>query len=153
MRRSTILLATAALAATLLACSNDGVIIDPPGPTEGLVGLVQFWEGDFLPPNRGTITPVSREMRVHELTTFDEAVHDEGAFFLSVSTPLVATVVSNAEGGFQVQLPPGRYSVFAVEEGRLYANLFGGQGEIAPVEIVEDDWTELVFDITWAATF
>jgi hypothetical protein len=122
---------------------------------EGLWGDVWFWDGDFMPvcPD-GTVTPAIREIRIHELATLDDVTPGpRAAFYAEVNTPLVATVQSDRLGFFQAELPPGTYSVFAVEDTLLYSNGYGGAGEICPVEVLPGQVTAIRFDITWRASF
>jgi hypothetical protein len=93
-------------------------------------------------------------MRIHQLTTWDQA--DEvgyTAFFSSIHTELVATVYSNGAGFFQVELPPGSYSLFAVEDTLFYADRFDGSGYINPVVVKEGQVTEAHFDIDYMAAW
>jgi hypothetical protein len=122
---------------------------------QGIWGDVWFWEGDFMPPfPQGTVTAVSRELRIHALTGVDD-VEPEGycTFYASVSTELIATAWSDTNGFFEVELEPGWYSLFAVEDTFFYASLFGGGGLIWPVEVAEDEVTETRFDINYLMTW
>jgi hypothetical protein len=118
---------------------------------QGIWGDVWFWEGNFMPPcGGGSITAVGREMRVYELTSITD-VSGVGPFFGDIRTALLATVWSDADGFFQVQLPPGRYSLFAIENSVLYAPQGDGDGHIWPVDVVPGAVTEIRFDITYRA--
>ena len=129
---------------------EDVVTID-----QGIWGYVLFWEGDFRPPPpySGTITGVSREMHIYELASVDD-VEPPGydCFYSAVHTPLVAVVQSAGNGFFEVALDPGDYSIFSVEDGLLYANVFQG-GSIFPVTVDHGEAREITFDITYRATF
>jgi len=121
---------------------------------QGALGNVWFWQGDFMPAEpSGCIRPVVRELRIHHLTTEDQAVRhgDSFSFYEAVHSPLITRVTSNARGFFEVELPPGRYSLFAVEGGLLYANGFGDDG-IWPFTVRAGEVTELQFDIDYLAT-
>jgi hypothetical protein len=125
--------------------------------TQGIWGDVWFWQGDFMPicPT-GTVTAVAREMRIHELTSWHEVdeVPGRGApFYSAIHTPLVATVHSDEKGFFQVELPPGVYSLFAVEDSLFYANGFDGSGNIYPVLVNEGEVTKVRFDINYMAAW
>jgi hypothetical protein len=139
--------------ASMLACTHDDVIIDPPGAAQGVAGLVQVWEGDFQPPAQGSITPVVRELRVHQVTLLRDVVSEGDGFYSGVDSPLVATVSSGADGSFALALEPGNYSLFVMENGRHHATLADGEGQIFPVRIAANSWADAVVDITWAATF
>ncbi|MBM3313239.1 hypothetical protein FJY70_01440, partial [candidate division WOR-3 bacterium] len=77
---------------------------------QGVWGNVWFWEGDFMPPGFGTITPVVRAVHAHELTTYDQVDPvGSGCFFRSINRRLVATTYSDSNGFFQMTLPAGCY--------------------------------------------
>jgi hypothetical protein len=120
---------------------------------EGVWGLVAFWDGDFMPlcPS-GTIDPVGRELRIHTLTQLDQVEEDDlGGFYAEVRTSEVARVWSDADGFFQVGLPPGQYSLFSLEDTVLYANRFSAEG-INPFTVLADTVVSVIFDITWNST-
>lgn len=120
--------------------------------TQGIWGDVWFWDGNFMPPcGSGTVTAVGREMRIYELARIGDVVSAGGGFFEDVHTPLVATVWSDAQGFFQMALPPGDYSVFSVEDSLLYANRFDGSGAVYPVEVRAGEVTGIRFDIDYKA--
>lgn len=73
----------------------------------------------------------------------------DGGFFVTVDTQLVAKVRSGRNGFFQIELDPGTYSVFAVEDGRLFANHFDGQGNIYPVTVQAGQVSSIRFDIDY----
>jgi hypothetical protein len=100
----------------------------------------------------GTVTAVGRELRIHELTTTNQvevAIREGYSFYRNVRTPLVATVWSDAQGFFQVALPVGEYSLFAVEDSVLYARTLGGDGQIGQVSVRSGKVSEVQFDITY----
>ena len=122
--------------------------------SQGVWGNVWLWQGDFMPANpSGTITPVRRSVYVHELTARSQTVPSpdkDSRFFEAVQTPLVARVESDSRGFFQVELPPGRYSLFVGENGRLYAN---GSDHIRPVQVSAGTVTKAQIDINYQATY
>jgi hypothetical protein len=135
------------------SCGGDA---DPDlAPIEqGISGEVLFWEGDFMPPGpySGTVTGVSREMHIHELTSVDDVEPpDYYCFYSAVNTPLAAVAHSDSNGFFEVALEPGEYSIFSVEDTLLYANLFAGGGNIFPVTVEPGEVTSISFDITYLA--
>jgi len=122
---------------------------------QGIWGDVWFWEGDFMPvcPS-GTVMAVSREMRIHELTSVED-VEPTGArtFYRVINTELVATATSDSLGFFEVALAPGIYSIFAVEDSMFYVNRFDGQGNIFPVTVNEGQVTGITFDIDYLSSW
>ena len=132
--------------------NDDNVTID-----QGIWGDVWFHEGDFMPncPS-GTITAVSREIRVHVLTTRDDVVVASDVYFpfySEINTELVATTWSGSDGFFEVELPPGQYSIFVVEDTLFYSGRGDGVGNINPVEVFENEVTEILFNINYEATY
>ncbi len=102
----------------------------------------------------GTVTAVGREMRIHKLTSLQDVTPvGSGPFYQDVNTPLVATTWSDAKGFFQVALPTGQYSLFAVEDSLLYANGFDGVGNICPVQVDSGMVTGVVFSINYRALY
>ena len=120
---------------------------------QGIWGDVWFWDGNFMPPcGDGTVTAVQREVRIYELTTI--ALCDTfmgNGFFRGPHAQLIAATHSDSRGFFEIPLDTGRYSLCVVEDSSLYANCFGGQGEIYPVEVLPDSVTATRFDITYRA--
>jgi len=135
--------------------SNDTI----PTIRQGVYGYVEFWEGDFMPtvppaPSRGTITPVERGIVVHTPTRFDSVTPvGYSAFYTEIFTPRVAETSSNGRGFFQVELPPGSYSFFVIENSLFYANGGDGQGHLWPVTVLRDSLSFVKLNITYMATF
>jgi hypothetical protein len=120
---------------------------------QGVWGNVWFWEGDFMPPVWGTITPVSRTVYAYELTSYDQVKQvPYSSFFWSINSQLVAVTTSNSTGFFQMELPPGRYSFFVREGSQFYAN--GDDGKyIMPAAVETGLLTKVQIDITYNACF
>ena len=142
----------------LPSCAGRGEAPAEDGVPQGIAGTVRFHEGDFMPgPEtraRGSMTPVRRELRIHHAAGQDSVVPaGEGGFFSRVLTPLAGTTVSDDSGRFAISLPPGRYSVFVVEDSLLYANLFDGRGYVFPVTVLPDSVAHVRVDITYRATY
>jgi len=135
--------------------SNDTI----PSIRQGVYGYVEFWEGDFMPtvPSEtcgGSITPVERTIEIHTPTRFDAGNQvDYSAFYWKLFTPCIAKTSSNAKGFFQVELPPGFYSIFVIENSLYYANGGDGQGYLCPVTVFKDSLSFVKLNITYKATF
>ena len=164
------ILVASVLFITVLGCSDNNSLCKKEWPPksipersdgkvtieQGIWGDVWFWEGDFMPIcGSGTITPVSREIRIHELTNLDDVIRapEDPTFYAEINTALVVTTWSDRDGFFEVVLPPGKYSVFVVEDTLFYANRFDGVGNIFPVEVYDGQATGIQFDITYKAYF
>jgi hypothetical protein len=124
---------------------------------QGIWGNVWFWEGDFMPGppggHSGKVTPVEREIFIYEATRFDSVVSANGGFYSKILTHLKARTKSNAKGFYQIALPPGKYSVFVVEDSKFYANGTDGAGHILPGTVSENSVTQVQVDITYKATY
>ena len=121
---------------------------------QGIWGDVWFWEGDFMPmcPS-GTVTPVAREVFIHEITSLDDVEMVDCSFYSEIHTDLVAETQSDESGFFEVGLSPGWYSIFVREDTLFYSNRFGEAENIYPVQVIEDEISEIRFDIDYMASW
>ena len=150
------------------SCDTGGP--DPQGrstisPTlsQGIRGVVRYGYGTFWIANeyRQCGMPVEREVRVHELTTLHPDQVDivsidvnKGHFFSAIHTELVAVVQSECrKGRFEVELRPGTYSVFLVEDGLFYARALTPDLEISPVEVRRGAFADIRIDIWYGPTW
>jgi len=123
--------------------------------SQGIWGDVWFWEGDFMPLNpSGTVSPVSREVVVFELTDYSGTIRSErgGGFYEDILTAEVGRATSRTDGFFQLELPPGEYSVFVVEGSLFYATTGDGAGNISSVTVKANAVTDARIDITYMST-
>jgi hypothetical protein len=148
---------------TLMSCSDLGT--GPGAPpdtsdqitiTQGIWGNVWFWEGDFMPgpgARSGKITPVERDLWIYAATKHDSVVGAGYVFFRQVLTELKARTRSNKSGFYQVALPPGKYSVFVMEDSLFYANGSDGAGHIMPGVVTAQSVTKVQVDVTYKAAY
>lgn len=123
---------------------------------QGLRGTVNFMEGNLMPgtgPRTGTTKPVAREILIYEKTGPNQVQQEEGTFFSRISTRKVASVWSDNNGRYEVNLAPGTYSVFVKENGKLYANGSDGQGYINTVEVSDNTYTDFDIAINYKAVY
>jgi hypothetical protein len=106
----------------------------------GIWGTVSSMEGDCMPvvqPGVSTCShcPVKRIVRVYQYTNVNQATPsgNSGIFFDNFSTTLVAETEADANGFYQIAVPPGQYTVVNLENGKIYANTRDGQGGLSPV--------------------
>lgn len=167
MNRCVSLLILGFVGLTICACTDIGT--EPRGRKlppdnhervtikQGIWGNVWLWQGDFMPSTetelRGSITAVSREVRIYEPTSMQETVPSIGTRFTRINSRLVGTVESQGNGFFQVSLPPGQYSLFVREDSTFYANWFNGQGYVLPVTVAKDSVTKFQVDLTYGAVY
>lgn len=117
-----------------------------PTITQGIYGQVLERYGDWMPvydPNDGQrgYRPLVREVYIYEYTKLQDFEYAyRGCYYPadSMPQPLVIKTTSNKDGYYQVQLEPGTYSFFVLEEGSMYANGGDAYGGIMPVTIFKD---------------
>jgi hypothetical protein len=123
--------------------------------TEGVWGTVSFMKGNCMPGSSGCSNcPTRRTVRFYEYTLMNQAVKAGmyNDFFTSFSTSLVKEIETDDKGFFQVALPPGKYTMVVLEDGKLYSNISDGQGGINPV-IYNGGRQNVNFSITYQASF
>lgn len=139
---------------------------DPQTPRDrdqsaGIEGQVFWVEGNQMPQlseNKKQEAaeqagkPTKRTLRIHELTHINQANLGD-YLFGDIETPLVKEVETNEEGYFKVELPPGRYSIFTVEEKGYFANVFDLDSYIHPVTIEKSGWNRIKILIDYQATY
>lgn len=136
---------------SLMACENKEKKNDVETPTEaptitqGIYGQVRERYGNWQPvldpndKNRG-YRPIVRDIYVYEYTTlfdFDQRYYDYIIPADKMPKPLVATTTSKENGFYQIQLEPGKYSVFILDNGSMRANWDDENGGLQPVTIEE----------------
>lgn len=113
--------------------------------TQGISGTLTFKTGNCMPgagiaPGGCVVGgcneyPIRGKVSIYAYTLESNTVRDQEGYYTSISTPLIKTVHTDAEGFYQLSLPPGTYSVFLWHDSRLYANGSDGQGGIQPVTV------------------
>lgn len=129
--------------------------------SQGVWGVVKFWEGNHMPgvvgeeSSSGTITPVSRNIRIYRSTTQseNETIGLSSAFYGNINSELIAIAYSDQNGFYQAELPVGKYSVFTEEDEGLYANIYDTDFVINPVDVENAAVSRLDIDVTYRATF
>ena len=129
--------------------------------TQGIKGQIFWVEGNQMPQakSEGSTSvspaakrPVKRTIQIHQLTHINEASLGD-YLFGNIETPLVASVETNNEGEFSVKLPPGKYSIFTVEENGYFASIFDLDSYIHPVKVEENEWSKIEITIDYKASF
>jgi hypothetical protein len=131
--------------------------------SQGISGKITWLEGNQMPTIRSekdssntTVnpkgTPVKRTLKVYPLTNMIDAKEENGLFISIVGEP-IASFESDENGNFSIELNPGKYSIFTVEEEGLFANSFDGQGNIEPFEIKKGEWVKKDIVINYKAYF
>ncbi len=123
---------------------------------QGIEGKTVWLEGDRMPgPDQELPDPseVSREVVITPLVKMDELPALSDGLYPDLPVNPVATVESDENGVFRVGLPPGRYSVFTKEDNGYFASSFDSEGNVNPVEVPENDYSEITIEINYKAVF
>lgn len=118
--------------------------------SQGLWGTVWFDRYEFSCFPRDVV-PIRRQVFIHERTHFSEMEQTSfvgESYYDAIHTRVVAVTTSDETGFFQVQLPPGTYSVFAKVGPYFYANTGDGDGNMAPWEVRADSATHISINIS-----
>lgn len=127
---------------------------------QGITGTVTWLEGNQMPmvtesgnsDSKSTAKPIQRTVRFYPLIQFADLKIENGLYTAVAEKP-ITEVKTDENGKYSVQLSPGRYSVFVVEEGGLFANIFDGEGNVQPVTVKENEWTLLDISVNYKAAF
>lgn len=125
------------------------------GLAQGAKGKVYWLEGNHMPGpehSRRVKQGVVREIFFYPLASMKN-VTMEGWFVSDMPGKPLARVRSRRDGSFKVRLKPGTYSVLVNEKGKLYANLFDGEGNIFPVTIPAKKYADLTILIDYEAAY
>jgi hypothetical protein len=96
--------------------------------TKGIWGTVSSMEGNCMPvtdPSTCKHCPVKRTVKIYEYTLLSQAVPSGSStvFFDNFNTQLLAQADADSYGFFQINIPPGKYTIAVVENGKLNANV------------------------------
>ncbi len=147
----------------LLSCQKDQPVDNDYSKyvtiKQGVWGSVVFREGNWQPVIDWTQAkeyPVRRTICIYRLTPNSSAVPASGegpSFFDQINTTRVAQTKSNKNGFYEIELPPGQYSVFVKENGCYYCNRFDGSGNLCPVTMSTNTATEINLLIDYKAVY
>lgn len=127
---------------------------------QGITGTVTWLEGNQMPmvtqsgdpATKSAAKPIQRTVRVYPLIKFSDLKIENGLYTALAEKP-ITEVETDENGKYSLQLSPGRYSIFVVEEGGLFANIFDGEGNVQPVTVKENEWTLLDIIVNYKAVF
>jgi hypothetical protein len=122
---------------------------------QGICGKVTWIAGNQMPGPDKEIEkpePVVRLIHVHEVTTSDQVVTEDG-LYKEIKTKLVAKAKSDTQGRFKISLPPGEYSVFIKEADGWFAKSFDDQGRIQTVTVKPKKYAEMDILVDYLASY
>ncbi len=126
----------------------------------GITGVVTWVEGNQMPmilqegeePPKKESKPIQRKIQVYPLMKISDLKMEDGLVVSLMEKPISETE-SDSKGKFGLALPPGKYSVFTVEEGGLFANIFDGEGNVNPVTVKENEWSSIEIEVNYRAVY
>ena len=132
---------------SLVACEKKSDVetpIESPTITQGIYGQVKERYGNWQPvldpndPSHG-YRPIVRDIYVYEYTTINDFDQNYIGGYPADKMPkqVVAKTTSKENGFYQLQLEPGKYSVFILDNGSMRANWDDENGGLQPVTIEE----------------
>ena len=124
---------------------TDTIYVPPTG-MGCIYGTVTERYGDWTPildpndPSHG-YRPIVRDVYVYEYTKrsdFDSVIRHQCSDHYPISSmpkQLVARTTPDSAGFYVIPLAPGTYSVFLLDEGRMYNNISNGEGGLCSVTV------------------
>lgn len=124
---------------------------------QGIAGTIVFKQGEFdaagkLSGSEGVLYGVERKIYVYSHTNMRAVDIAEGDFVNNVYEPLVDSLTSTPEGHFEKKIKPGKYSLFILENKRLYSKM-DEQGYYFPVTVNEDSVSMVKLEIDYKAVY
>lgn len=131
-----------------------------PSTDQGIKGEVRWVEGNLMPAVGDTTInmrykgiPIKRELYIFQAVKKDDVISGGAQFYKKVNVDLVARIQTNSKGFFKLDLPPGYYSIFVLEEDGFFANTFAENGFISPVTVHENEFTEIIIMVNYKAYY
>lgn len=137
-----------------------GSIVSPMKKNQGVQGKITWLEGNQMPvisdqasePEKVKGVGVVRRIQIYPIVNLADTRMVDG-LFQSLAVEPVAETTSNEKGEYKINLPPGNYSIFTVEEDGLFANSFHQDGSIQPFTVKKRKWTKLDIVINYKAVY
>ena len=124
---------------------------------QGIEGMVIKVSGNQMPSPDIPRTPqkgFKTTLYIYELTNLSQVVkQNESAFYSTINSKFVIKVETKEDGKYKVSLPEGKYSLFVKKGELFYANIFDGEGNIAPVTIEKGKMTTVVTKVDYDAVY
>ncbi|MDB5256662.1 MAG: hypothetical protein JWM14_1357 [Chitinophagaceae bacterium] len=125
--------------------------------SEGIAGSVIFKQGEFdatdkLRSEEGVLYGVQRKIYIYTQTNIRAVDIAEGDFVNNVYEQLIDSMESNPEGYFERKIKPGKYSLFILENNRLYSKM-DEEGFYFPVTVNKDSVSTVKLEIDYKAVY
>jgi len=125
--------------------------------SEGIAGSIIFKQGEFdqsgkLSSEEGVLYGVERKVYIYAQTNIRAVDMAEGDFVNNLYEELIDSMNSNPDGYFEKKIKPGKYSLFILENNRLYSKM-DEQGYYFPVTVKEDSVSMMKLEIDYKAVY
>lgn len=125
--------------------------------SEGIAGSIIFKQGEFdgagkMKSEEGVLYGVQRKVYIYKQTTIRAVDIAEGDFVNNVYEQLLDSMESNPEGYFEKKIKPGKYSLFLLENNRLYSKL-DDKGFYFPISVNKDSVSMVKLEIDYKAVY
>lgn len=142
MKKPVFIIALLCVITLMTSCTKE------PSITQGVYGTVIERYGDWMPGSTADHgeRPIACEVYVYEYTMLSDFGDGISVNYPidAMPKPFVAKITSNAKGFYEINLAPGTYSIFLLDDGKLKAgNGLDDVGGITPVTINSDEKIEL----------
>jgi hypothetical protein len=110
--------------------------------------LAAYFHHNGTLPSKGKGAPLAARIYIYaptQVTQLDTLMDDR--FARKITSKRVATVQSDRLGFFQLQLKPGKYSIFIQFEGAYYIPYFSGSQWVSLFEVSSKGITELYLTV------
>jgi hypothetical protein len=125
--------------------------------SQGIAGSIIFKQGEFdasgkLSSEEGVLYGVQRKIYIYARTNIRAVDLGESDFIHHVHEQLVDSMESNPDGYFQKEMVPGNYSLFILENNRLYSKV-DEKGFYFPVPVNKDSVSTVKLEIDYKAVY
>ena len=141
----------------LVSCNTSKKLADNMQVNQGISGQVKEKKGNQMPSpdvpeQEGTAFKTT--IHVYESTHISQVIRTgTGPFYDSVLTRFIKSVDTDEDGRFSIDLPAGSYSIFAMVNGKLYANHFDSHNNISPVQVEDKKITDVNITVSASASY
>ncbi|MBA2747049.1 MAG: carboxypeptidase regulatory-like domain-containing protein [Flavisolibacter sp.] len=141
----------------ITGCCSSNNIQSLNNMQQGIKGQVAELTGNQMPsPEREPAPPkgIKTRIYIYEATSLNQ-VDATGSepFYRAIRSNFIKSIVSDKNGFFATDLPPGKYSLFTKVDDLYYANSFDGNNIIAPVQVSANTISEVNIIISAKAAF
>lgn len=145
MKKTLFILALLCVITMMSACKKE------PSITQGVYGTVIERYGDWMPGSTADHgeRPIACDVYVYEYTMLSDFGGSVSVYYPdAMPKPFVTKTTSDSKGFYEINLAPGTYSIFLLEDGKLHANGCDDYGGINPITINSNEKLErqLVLD-------